>query len=155
MNNKNAKHIPIKLAPNTTISFTPVTIPITVKQVNIIVVTDVLNPSIPSVKFIALVVASITTIENGIYAHIGIVTVVFANGIIISVPAPITLIKYTIKTVATISNPNILYLGLSPSVFFNTTFLKSSINPTNPNPSTAINIGKKFLPLIVLLERLF
>ena len=93
LNNKNAKHIPIKLAPNTTISFTPVTIPITVKQVNIIVVTDVLNPSIPSVKFIALVVASITTIENGIYNHIGIVTVVFANGIIISVPAPITLIK--------------------------------------------------------------
>ena len=49
LNNKKARHIPIKLVPNITISFVPVIIPIAVKHVSIIVVTDVASPSIPSV----------------------------------------------------------------------------------------------------------
>ena len=40
-----------------------------------------------------------------------------------------------------INSPNILYLGFNPSVFFNTSFLKSSINPIIPNPIVKINIG--------------
>ena len=66
LNSKNAKQIPIKLAPNTTISFTSIIIPITVNHARIIVVTEVLSPSIPSVKLIAFVVASITNIVKGI-----------------------------------------------------------------------------------------
>ena len=62
------------IAPNITISFTWKIVAIMVKQVIIIVLTLEDNPSIPSVKFIALVVANITNIANGIYAKTGIVT---------------------------------------------------------------------------------
>ena len=144
MNNKNARHIPIKLAPKTTNSFTPNVTPITVKHVKIIVVTDVLNPSIPSVKLIAFVVASITNIVNGIYNHIGNVTDVFTKGIIISVPIFITFVRYTVKIVAMTSSPNILYLGFNPSVLFSINFLKSSINPTIPKPTATSISGINF-----------
>ena len=42
----------------------------------------------------------------------------------------------------TINSPSIFAFGLSPLVFFNINFLKSSINPINPNP-TAIPINGK------------
>ena len=66
LNIKNPKHDPTIILPKTITSFTSKIIAITVKHVAIIADILVLNPSIPSVKFIALVVASITTIENGI-----------------------------------------------------------------------------------------
>ena len=71
LNIKNPKHAPTIILPNTIISFTSNIIPITVKHVVIIADTDVLSPSIPSVKFTAFVVASITNITNGIYKLIG------------------------------------------------------------------------------------
>ena len=63
---KNAKQLPIKILPKIVISFIPKIIPITVKQVRIMVVTLVDKPSIPSVKLTALVVARSTTTANGI-----------------------------------------------------------------------------------------
>ena len=148
LNSKNAKHIPIKLTPIITISLTPKIIPITVKHVNIIVVTDVLNPSIPSVKLIAFVVPSITNMVNGMYSQIGNVIDVFANGIIKSVPICITFVKYTVNAVAIINSPNILYRGFRPSVFFKINFLKSSTKPTNPNPTVTNISGIKFLAIV-------
>ena len=68
LNNKNPKQVPIKTQPIKVTSVTPKIILITVSAVIIIVVTLVAKPSIPSVKFTALVVPSITTIANGIYA---------------------------------------------------------------------------------------
>lgn len=53
LNNKNPKHVPIVILPNTTISFILNIIPITVRQVNISAVTLVASPSIPSVRFTA------------------------------------------------------------------------------------------------------
>ena len=85
LNIKNPNVAPITIAPNTIISFVPNIVAIIVKHVIIIVLTLDDNPSIPSVKFIAFVVASITKIANGIYNHIGIVTYLLANGIYVSV----------------------------------------------------------------------
>ena len=65
LNNKNPKTTPITIVPNITTSFTSKIIPITVKQVIIIVETVGHNPSTPSVRFIAFVVPSITNIANG------------------------------------------------------------------------------------------
>ena len=73
LNIKNPKHAPIIILPKTVISFTSSIIAITVKHAVIIAETDVLSPSIPSVRFTAFVVASITNITNGIYKLIGIV----------------------------------------------------------------------------------
>ena len=55
LNIKNPKHAPIIMLPKTIISFTSNIIAITVKHVVIIADTDVLSPSIPSVKFTAFV----------------------------------------------------------------------------------------------------
>ena len=74
LNIKNPKHAPIIILPNTITSFISNIIAITVRHVVIIAETDVLRPSIPSVKFTALVVPSITNITNGIYKLIGKVT---------------------------------------------------------------------------------
>ncbi len=71
---KNPKHAPIIILPKTITSFISSIIAITVKQVVIIAEIDVLSPSIPSVKFTAFVVPSITNITNGIYKLIGKVT---------------------------------------------------------------------------------
>lgn len=71
LNNKNPKHVPIVILPNTTISFILNIIPITVRQVNISAVTLVASPSIPSVRFTAFDVPSNTSIANGIYNHTG------------------------------------------------------------------------------------
>ena len=96
---------------------------ITVKHVIIIVLTLDDNPSIPSVKFIAFVVASITKIANGIYNHIGIVTYLLANSIYVSVPIFKPHTKYDTNAIDIINNPNIFNFGFKPSVFFNTNFL--------------------------------
>ena len=74
LNIKNPKQAPTIMLPNTTTSFISNIIAITVKQVVIIAEIDVLKPSIPSVKFTALVVPSITNITKGIYKLIGIFT---------------------------------------------------------------------------------
>ncbi len=66
LNTKNARQLPIKILPNIVISFIPKIIPMTVKQVRIMVVTLVDSPSIPSVKLTAFVVARSTTTANGI-----------------------------------------------------------------------------------------
>ena len=66
LNSKNPKQLPTRHAPIITISLTPNIIPTTVKNANIIVVTVVDNPSIPSVKLTAFVVPSKTKIANGI-----------------------------------------------------------------------------------------
>ena len=81
------------------------------------------------------------------YSQIGNVIDVFANGIIKSVPICITFVKYTVNTVAIIRSPNILYLGFKPSVLFNINFLKSSTNPTSPNPTVTKINGIKFLAI--------
>ena len=65
LNIKNPKTDPITILPNTETSVTPLNIPITVRHVIIIVDTLEDNPSIPSVKFIAFVVAKITHIAAG------------------------------------------------------------------------------------------
>ena len=67
LNIKNPSVAPITILPNTEISACPCIIPMIVKQVTIIALTLEERPSIPSVKFIAFVVASITTIAKGIY----------------------------------------------------------------------------------------
>ena len=61
---KNPRHAPTIILPNTTISFTSKIIAITVKHVVIIAATLVLSPSIPSVRFTALVVPSITKMQK-------------------------------------------------------------------------------------------
>ena len=66
LNIKNPNTAPITILPNIEISVKLYCIPIIVKQVIIIAETLDESPSIPSVKFIALVVANITTIANGI-----------------------------------------------------------------------------------------
>ena len=71
MKSKNPKAAPITIHPKIVVSLISQTIEITVKQVSIIVVTLVANPSIPSVKFTAFVVANITITANGIYNHSG------------------------------------------------------------------------------------
>lgn len=64
LNIKNPKHDPTIILPKTITSFTSKIIAITVKHVAIIADILVLNPSIPSVKFIAFVVPSITNITK-------------------------------------------------------------------------------------------
>ena len=66
LNIKNPKVAPITMLPNIEISGKENLIPIIVKHVIIIAETLEQSPSIPSVKFTALVVPSITTIANGI-----------------------------------------------------------------------------------------
>ena len=61
-------------------------IDMTVKNVIIIAVTLVANPSIPSVKFIAFVIASITNIANGTYTHTGNSIYTLKNGMYVAVP---------------------------------------------------------------------
>jgi len=57
LNNKNPKHAPDKALPNKVTSFISNIIAITVKHVNIIVVTLLDKPSTPSVKLIAFVLS--------------------------------------------------------------------------------------------------
>ena len=142
LNTKNPKHTPTTILPKTTISLISNIIAITVKHVTIIA--DILapNPSIPSVKFTAFVVPNITNIANGINNHIGSGILIFKKGIIVSVPRFSPSIKYSTYSTDTISNPSILYFGLNPFVFLNTTFLKSSIKPIIPNPNVINNNGK-------------
>ena len=66
VNIKNAKLHPHTIVPKIITSLILNITPITVKQAIIIVVTLVANPSIPSVKLTAFVVASITIIAKGI-----------------------------------------------------------------------------------------
>ena len=66
LNIKKPSTEPITMLPNIEISVKLFCIPIIVKQVIIIAETLDESPSIPSVKFIALVVANITIIANGI-----------------------------------------------------------------------------------------
>ena len=71
--------------------------------------------------------------------------VVFANGIIMSVPIFSTCVIYIVKAPAIIKSPNILNAGFNPFVFFRINFLKSSTKPTTPNPIVAINNGNMLL----------
>ena len=86
LNIKNPIVAPITILPNIDTSGIPIFIPITVNPV--IIIDDILddNPSIPSVKFIAFVVARITTIAAGTYIYVGSVIYVFTIGIYVSVP---------------------------------------------------------------------
>ena len=79
--------------------------------------------SIPSVKFTAFVVPSITNITNGIYKLIGIVKYVLKKGTNVSVPKFIPFVIYNVNATEIINNPSILYAGFSPSVFLKTNFL--------------------------------
>ena len=97
--------------------------------------------STPSVKFIAFVVASITRIANGTYMYNGNNTSLFHIGIIISVMLCVFFIIHIIYIIEIISRPIILYDGFSPLVLCSTNFLKSSINPTIPNPTIKNTIG--------------
>ena len=58
-----------------------------------------------------------------------------------SVPIFSTCVIYIVKAPAIIKSPNILNAGFNPFVFFRISFLKSSTNPTTPNPIVAINNG--------------
>ena len=69
---------------------------------------------------------------------------VFIKGIYVSVPIFSTFVMYNTNATENINNPIILYSGFSPSVFFKTNFLKSSINPTRPKPIDTAAIGIKF-----------
>ena len=69
LNIKNPNTAPITTLPKITTSEVPFIIAIAVKHAIIIHDTDDDNPSIPSVKLIAFVVASITKIANGIYKY--------------------------------------------------------------------------------------
>ena len=118
LNIKNPKHAPIIMLPNTTISFTSKMIATTVRHVVIIAAILVLNPSIPSVKLTAFVVASITKIANGIYANTGNINSCFINGIIVDVPKLAPFNKYKVNKTDIISSPIILLDGFNPMVFF-------------------------------------
>jgi len=107
----------------TIISFTSKIIAITVSAVVIIAEILVLKPSIPSVKLIAFVVASITNIINGIYIQVDSVIYVLKNGIKVCVPKLTLVIKYIVKLTDIISSPSILLDGLSPFVSLSTSFL--------------------------------
>ena len=96
LNIKNPKQAPTIMLPKTIISFTSKTIAITVRHVVIMADILVLKPSIPSVKFIALVVPSITNITKGIYKSIGSTMYFLANGINVSVPKCIPFVKYNV-----------------------------------------------------------
>ena len=124
LNIKNPKHDPTIILPKTITSFTSKIIAITVKHVAIIADILVLNPSIPSVKFIAFVVPSITNITKGIYKSIGNTIYFLAKGINVSVPKCIPLVKYNVYATEIISNPSILYAGFNPFVSLKTNFLK-------------------------------
>ena len=130
LNIKNPKHEPTIILPNTITSLTSKIIAITVKHVAIIADILVLNPSIPSVRFIAFVVPNITNITKGIN---------------VSVPKCIPLVKYNVYATEIISSPNILYAGFNPFVSLKTNFLKSSIKPIVPNPIVINSNGKIFL----------
>ena len=80
-NIKNARFAPQTILPSSTTSFTPSLIPIIVRVAIIIVVILVAKPSIPSVRFTAFVVPSITKIANGIYNNTGSVIYCFIIGI--------------------------------------------------------------------------
>ena len=73
------------MLPKTITSFTSKIMAITVKHVAIIADMLVLNPSIPSVRFIAFVVPSITNITKGMYKSIGSTTYFLAKGIKVDV----------------------------------------------------------------------
>ena len=81
LNIKNPKQAPIKIVPANVTSLIPNIILIDTRQVKIIVVTLVDNPSIPSVKLTAFVVPNKTNIANGIYNQIGNVIYSFKIGI--------------------------------------------------------------------------
>ena len=123
LNIKKPKHAPTIMLPNTTISLTSKIIAITVKQVVIIAETLVLSPSIPSVKFTAFVVPSITKIANGIYARTGNTISFFEKGIIVVVPKFTPFSKYSVNSTAIISSPSIFSDGFNPLVFLSTSFL--------------------------------
>ena len=99
LNIKNANTAPITIAPNTIISFTSNIVEITVKHVIIIVHTLDDNPSIPSVKLTAFVVASITNIASGIYTKIGNSIYCFNIGIYVSVPKFKQYIRYSTNNI--------------------------------------------------------
>ena len=81
LNIKNPNVAPITILPNIDTSYTWLLIPITVKHVIIIAETLEDNPSIPSVRFTAFVVASTTIIASGIYKNSGIFIYIFKIGI--------------------------------------------------------------------------
>ena len=72
----------------------------------------------------------------------------FTNGMYMSVPMFNTFVRYNVYPTAIISKPSIFAFGLSPFVFFNTNFLKSSINPISPKPTAVISSGKIFLAIV-------
>ena len=86
-------------------------------------------------------VASITKIANGIYKNDGRVISVFIIGINISVPCPVNFNINNTYNTDIIRSPSIFALGFNPLVLCNTSFLKSSTNPTIPNPIVRHNIG--------------
>ena len=145
LNIKNPKHDPTIILPKTITSFTSKIIAITVKHVAIIADILVLNPSIPSVKFIAFVVPSITNITKGIYKSIGNTIYFLAKGINVSVPSFNPSIRYNTYATDITSNPSILYAGFNPFVSLKTNFLKSSIKPIVPNPIVINSNGRIFL----------
>ena len=67
-----------------------------------------------------------------------------AKGIWMSVPIFKTCVNINVYPTEIINNPTIFAFGLRPFVFFNTSFLKSSINPTIPNPIVTNARGKRF-----------
>ena len=141
------------MLPKTITSFTSKIMAITVKHVAIIADMLVLNPSIPSVRFIAFVVPSITNITKGMYKSIGSTTYFLAKGIKVSVPKCIPLVRYNVYATEIINNPSILYAGFNPFVSLNTSFLKSSINPIVPKPIVINNNGKIFFAVSGSLVR--
>ena len=92
-------------------------------------------------------VDKITITAKIIYNHTGNVMYCLKNGIYISVPFPKA--KTNIKTyiIEIIDNPSILSFGLIPSVLCKKTFLKSSTNPTTPNPNVTKIIGNSLVAI--------
>ena len=104
LNIKKPKHAPHSTHPKTVISSIPYFAAITDRHAMIIIEIDAPSPSIPSVRFIAFVAASITNIANGIYMSTGIGISSFSIGIIVPVPKP-CFIKYNAYAIDMISSP--------------------------------------------------
>lgn len=102
---KNPRHAPHNTEPIVAISVTLYFAAITERHAIIIIDIDAPSPSIPSVKLIAFVAASITNITNGIYNKAGNIISFFNPGIIVPVPIP-TLIKYNAYIIDIISKPD-------------------------------------------------
>lgn len=101
---KNPRHAPHNTQPIVAISSTLYLAAITERHAIIIIEIDAPSPSIPSVKLIAFVAASITNITKGIYSKAGNIISFFSPGIIVPVPIPV-LIKYNAYITDIISKP--------------------------------------------------